>query len=87
MNINMYNNPSILVIYCLIKERMLSMEVITRLQDFIFFLHHKSLAPIDFIEAKMDCLLPVIWCRFILFIVTPQMFMFSHRMKYLHSTT
>ena len=38
----------------------------------LFCLHHKPLAPIGFMEAKMDCLLPVIWRRFFNFIiVTP----------------
>ena len=31
------------------------------------FLHHEQLAPIGFMEAKMDCFLLVIWRRFILY--------------------
>ena len=41
----------------------------------LFFLYHKPLAPVGFIEAGWTCLLPVIWRRF--FIVTPRMFTFS----------
>ena len=31
---------------------------------YIFFLHHKPLVLIGFMEAKVDCLLLVIWGRF-----------------------
>ena len=35
-------------------------------EDF-FFLYHKPLAPVGFIEAGWTCLLPVIWRRFLIF--------------------
>ena len=42
-----------------------------------YFLHHKPLALIGFMKAKMDSLLPVSWGRFRFYIVTPRMLTFS----------
>ena len=43
----------------------------------IFFLHHKPLGSVGLTEAKMDCLLSDIKCRFRVVIVTPRIFTIS----------